>query len=75
MYRIYDVSASVADRPETLGTKEKLWLTPEPLLGLNSELHLFKIGRPGTGENWAEKVAAEIARQLYIPSADHAAST
>jgi len=28
---------------------------------------LFKEGRPGTGENWAEKLAAELAEMLGIP--------
>jgi hypothetical protein len=60
MFPIFDVSASVADRPETLGSKEKIWLTPQAGLGLTGDLHLFKIGRAGTGENWAEKVACEI---------------
>lgn len=39
--------------PEQLGTKEKFWLLR------NDQRYLFKIGRPGTGENWAEKIAAD----------------
>ena len=55
MFPVFDLSASIADRPEALGSKEKLWLTPEAKLGLGNDLHLFKVGRAGTGENWAEK--------------------
>jgi hypothetical protein len=39
MFPVFDVSSSVADRPETLGSKEKIWLTPEADLGLSGELH------------------------------------
>jgi hypothetical protein len=75
VFLIYDVSQSVADRPETLGSKEKFWLTPRPELGLGDDLHLFKIGREGTGENWAEKVACEIAKVLGIPCAEYHLAT
>jgi hypothetical protein len=71
MYPIFDVSGSVTDRPETLGSKAKMWLTPDPLLGLPAEQHLFKVGRPGTGENWAEKAACEIAKALELPCAEY----
>ena len=71
MFRVFDVSASVADRPETLGSKEKLWLTPQAGLDLSTDLHLFKIGRAGTGENWSEKAACEIAKAFRLPCADY----
>lgn len=32
---------------------------------------LFKEGRPGTGENWSEKVCCEIARHLGLPHAEY----
>ena len=70
MFPVYDVSSSVSERPETLGSKEKQWLTPHPDLGLQGE-HLFKVGRAGTGENWAEKVACEIAKLLGLPCAEY----
>lgn len=50
---------------EQLGTKEKFWLS------LDGESHLFKVGRPGTGENWAEKVACEIAKAWGVPTANY----
>jgi hypothetical protein len=71
VFPIYDVSASLADRPETLGSKEKVWLVPESQLGLPVKPHLFKVGRPNTGENWAEKVCCEILKVLNIPSAEY----
>lgn len=42
---------------EQLGTKEKYWIYNSD----TKEKKLFKIGREGTGENWAEVVAYEIA--------------
>jgi HipA-like C-terminal domain len=75
MFPVFDVSAAVADRPEALGSKEKLWLTPAPTLGLANDLHLFKIGRAGTGENWSEKVACEIAKALGLPCAEYHLAT
>ena len=58
------------ERPETLGTKEKFWVRLSVPNGSSSH-HLFKIGRSGTGENWAERVAAEFARELGLPCADY----
>ena len=49
-----------------MGTKDKFWFrrpeAPEPPW-------LFKYPRPGSGEHWAEKVAAEVAARLEIPYA------
>jgi hypothetical protein len=70
-FPIYDVSASVADRPEALGSKEKFWLTPQAGAGLSEQPHLFKVGRPNTGENWAEKVCCEILKKLEMPCAEY----
>jgi len=52
------------DEMEQLGTKEKFWFYDEQ--GIKK---LFKIGRPGTGEDWAEKVAYELAECLEFPCA------
>ncbi len=51
---------------EQLGTKAKAWYFDE-----DDNKVLFKEGRPGTGENWAEKVCCEICRLLLIPHADY----
>lgn len=69
MYPVYDVTAATTDRPEALGTKEKFWLLPEQGGELPFSPHLFKIGRPNTGENWAEKVCYEILAHIQMPAA------
>jgi hypothetical protein len=71
VFPIYDVSTWLEDRPETLGSKEKTWLIPDRQLGLPATPHLFKIGRPNTGENWAEKACCEILKVLSIPCAEY----
>ena len=48
---------------EQLGTKEKYWVKRD------EEDWLLKFGRSGSGENWAEKAAFELARALGIPCA------
>ena len=48
---------------EQLGTKEKFWVKR------GAEDWLLKFGRSGSGENWAEKAACELARALGIPCA------
>ena len=48
---------------EQLGSKPKFWAL------LNGQRWLFKEARPGTGEDWAEKAAAEIARTLGLNAA------
>jgi len=52
------------DEMEQLGTKEKFWFYDD-----SNIKKLFKIGRPGTGEDWAEKVAYELAKLLDLPCA------
>jgi len=52
------------DEMEQLGTKEKFWFYDEQ--GIKK---LFKIGRSGTGENWTEKVAYDLALLLELPCA------
>ncbi len=64
-YKIFKIETY--DKIEQLGTKEKFWFyTKKDLL-----IKLFKIGRPGTGENWAEKATFEIAKLLKIPCASY----
>lgn len=54
----------VRDDLEPLGTKRKFWYRNE-----SGEKWLFKYGRPGTGEHWAEKIASDVARTLGLPCA------
>ncbi|MCS2166561.1 hypothetical protein [Scandinavium manionii] len=62
------VLSPVASDLEQLGTKEKFWfyyshdkVNPQ----------LFKYSRPGTGEHWSEKCAAELCHLLNIPHASY----
>jgi len=50
------------DEIEQLGTKEKYWIYDVT----TDEKKLFKIGRPNTGENWAEIVAYEIGKHIGL---------
>lgn len=53
-------------RDEQMGSKPKFWyLDPE-----SQDLWLFKYGREGTGEDWAEKIASELAELLSLPHAE-----
>lgn len=71
MFDIFDISTFVAQRPESLGSKEKRWIVPEEGFPLPSRPHLFKMGRPNTGENWSEKAACEIAKLFGLPTANY----
>lgn len=62
MYPIVHVPDDAPEQPEQLGTKPKFWFSDAT--GLHC---LFKEGRPNTGENWAEKVCAELCGLLGIP--------
>ena len=62
-YEITNLEQDGTGLPEQLGTKEKFWVK------IRGEDWLLKFGRPGTGENWAEKAACELARALEIPCA------
>jgi hypothetical protein len=64
MYEIVVVPPDAAEAPEQMGTKRKFWFQ-HPDLGLC----LFKLARDGTGEDWSEKVACELAGLLGLPRA------
>ena len=49
---------------EQLGSKAKFWVR------LDRQLWLFKEARENTGEDWAEKVAAELAKLVGFDAAD-----
>jgi len=65
-YPIIQVPDNASTQLEQLGTKAKFWYRDE-----NGHFLLFKQGRLGTGENWAEKVCCEICNKLNIPHADY----
>ncbi|MEA5468965.1 hypothetical protein [Spirulina sp. 06S082] len=55
---------------EEMGTKEKFWFRDR-----NERLCLYKKARPNTGEDWSEKVAAELCQLLSLPHADYELAT
>src|ERR1700719_59946 len=63
MFQITKVPADAPEVTETLGTKDKFWY--------DAETSLFKQVRRGTGEDWAEKLCAELAGQIGIPRAEY----
>jgi hypothetical protein len=52
-------------RYEPLGTKEKEWIEND------GQKFLYKQGRKGTGEDWAEVVTSAICDKIKIPHADY----
>lgn len=64
MFPIIQIPDESPIQAEQLGTKLKAWYQDG-----DGNLVLFKIGRAGTGENWAEKVASEICEALVLPHA------
>ena len=63
MYPIVNIPLDAREDTEQLGSKPKFWVL------LDGQRWLFKEARPDTGEDWAEKVAAEIARAIGIRAA------
>ena len=55
---------------ETMGYRDKFWFD-EPNLGRC----LYKKSRPNTGEDWAEKIAAELCKLLGLPHAQYELAT
>ena len=62
---IVKVPEDAAVRLEQLGSKRKFWFNQK-----DGE-YLFKEGRPGTGENWAEVMSCRVCELLGIPHADY----
>lgn len=65
-FPIIEVPVDAAEAEEAMGTKFKFWFQ-HPELG-NC---LFKQARANTGEDWAEKIAAELAQLLGLPHANY----
>lgn len=64
MFNIVNLPPSSRLDTEQLGSKPKFWVT------LDGDRWLFKEARPNTGEDWAEKVAAELARSVVVIAAE-----
>lgn len=65
-YPILAVEQKGIGTSEEMGSKSKFWhINPE-----DEEVYwLFKYPRNNTGEHWAEKIAAEVAKQINVPHA------
>lgn len=62
MYPIVSVDSRRAVTLEPLGTKRKFWYR-----GASGQRTLFKAEERGTGEDWAEKIACELAGLMGLP--------
>jgi hypothetical protein len=62
-YPVITIQPDDREDTEQLGSKPKFWVL------LDDVRWLFKESRPNTGEDWAEKAAAEVARALDIRAA------
>ncbi|BAU66100.1 hypothetical protein STA3757_35020 [Stanieria sp. NIES-3757] len=65
-FRIITISPEAPEEPEEMGTKEKFWFHHEEL-----GLCLYKKARQNTGEDWSEKIAAELCKLIKLPHAEY----
>jgi hypothetical protein len=63
-FQIFEV-VSQQDRDEPIGSKPKFWFRN----AADGKLWLYKQARENTGEDWAEKLGAELAALLGLPHA------
>ena len=63
-FQIIEVPNNLFPKLEQMGTKFKFWYLDE-----KHGFCLFKEGHPNTGEDWAERVAAELCELLEMPHA------
>jgi hypothetical protein len=69
-FRVIEVPSDALTETEDLGTKVKFWFHDTEL-----GLCLFKKIRPETGEDWSEKIAAELCELLNLPHANYELAT
>ncbi len=62
-YPVLEVAAESLIGDEQLGSKPKVWFLRD------HREWLFKEARTNTGEDWAEKIAAELARRIGVEAA------
>lgn len=65
-FPVIEVPPDAPGQTEEMGTKEKFWFY-HPTLGRC----LYKKVRQNTGEDWAEKIAAELCKLLCLPHASY----
>ncbi|NJN37544.1 MAG: HipA-like protein [Acaryochloridaceae cyanobacterium CSU_3_4] len=69
-FPIIEVPQTAPEELEEMGTKEKFWFRDQ-----ERGLCLYKKARQDTGEDWSEKVAAELCELLGLPHADYELAT
>jgi hypothetical protein len=70
-FQIFEVSLEAPEKQESLGTKEKFWFRHQQLGWC-----LYKKSRSKTaGEDWSEKIAAELCCLLKLPHAEYELAT
>ena len=69
-FAIIEVPDDASQDIEQMGTKEKFWYYDKRLGRC-----LFKKSRENTGEDWAEKIAAELCKLLGLPHAHYELAT
>ena len=62
-FPIIDISNDTIVSDEQLGSKNKFWIARD------ANRWLFKEARSNTGEDWAEKIASEVAQLIEVPTA------
>lgn len=65
-FPVIAVSENAPETIEQMGSKKKFWFKDETLGRC-----LYKVARPNTGEDWAEKVAEQMAELLGLPHAQY----
>lgn len=69
-FPIIEIPPDAPGEVEEMGTKEKFWFPHENLGSC-----LYKKARPNTGEDWSEKIAAELCELLHLPHAKYELAT
>jgi hypothetical protein len=69
-FPIIEVPEDAIQESEDMGTKPKFWFD-HPELGQC----LYKQARSNTGEDWSEKIAAELSQLIQLPHADYELAT
>jgi hypothetical protein len=64
IFPVIEVPDDAAQKDEAMGTKFKFWFHHPELC-----ICLFKRSRSNTGEDWSEKIAAELCGALGLPHA------
>jgi HipA-like C-terminal domain len=61
-YPVLEIQQNWVLQPEALGSKIKFWYAESN----DAPLWLFKYPQTGTGQHWAEKIAAEVAEAIHV---------